>query len=422
MPAFQYKLSSRPDPITVEDYRVRARRAVPDMVWAYVDYGAEDMETLRANRAAFSRYSLRTRVLTGNEAAGLSVMVAGQEISLPVLFAPTGMAGLSHWTGEVGAAQAAERGGTLSIVSTAASYSFEEVAAGTERDHFFQLYPWADLNTGRHELTHSLMRRAQQAGYAAMFVTVDVQTLGNRESERNRGMGSPPILTPARVLDAALRPRWWAGFLRHRRISARNLVDADGARAAVESVRAQYRMMRPELNWDDFAWMRDHWDGPLFIKGVLDADDAERAVSLGADGVVVSNHGGRQLNFAPAALDALPAIARRVGGRAQVLLDGGVRRGSDVVKALCLGADAVCVGRPYLYGLAADGPAGAGHIVEIFRAEIARCMTLMGVAKIEDLDESWLLPAGTVVADSGSATADSGSAAADRAREDRGDA
>jgi L-lactate dehydrogenase (cytochrome)/(S)-mandelate dehydrogenase len=160
-------------------------------------------------------------------------------------------------------------------------------------------------------------------------------------------------------------------------------------------------MMRPELNWDDFAWMREHWDGPLFIKGILDADDAERAVSLGADGVIVSNHGGRQLNFAPAALDALPAIAGRVGrlagGRAQVLLDGGVRRGSDVVKALCLGADAVCIGRPYLYGMAVAGPAGAEHIVRIFREEIARCMTLMGVAKLADLDESWLLPANAVV-------------------------
>jgi isopentenyl diphosphate isomerase/L-lactate dehydrogenase-like FMN-dependent dehydrogenase len=186
-------------------------------------------------------------------------------------------------------------------------------------------------------------------------------------------------------------------MLKHQRISARNLGDAGGARAAVASVRAQYRMMRPELNWDDFAWMREHWDGPLFIKGVLDADDAERAVSLGADGVVVSNHGGRQLNFAVSALDALPAIASRVGGRAEVLIDGGIRRGSDVVKALCLGADAVCIGRPYLYGMAAEGPPGAQRIVDIFRDEITRCLTLMGVAKLADLDQSWLLPAGQAV-------------------------
>jgi isopentenyl diphosphate isomerase/L-lactate dehydrogenase-like FMN-dependent dehydrogenase len=395
--AFTYKLSSRPRPITVEDYRRRARRAVPDMVWAYVDYGAEDLETLRANRAAFGRYMLKTKVLTGNEARDLTVTVGGQQVSLPVLFAPTGLVGLSHWTGEVGAAQAAERAGTLAIVSTAGSYTYEEVARGTERDHFFQLYPWVDDTTGRHDLTHTLMKRARNAGYTGMFVTVDVPILGNRESERKRGMGNPPVITPARVLNAAVRPQWWVNMLKHQRISARNLVDAGGARAAVASVRAQYRMMRPELNWDDFAWMREHWDGPLFIKGVLDADDAERAVSLGADGVVVSNHGGRQLNFAVSALDALPAIASRVGGRAEVLIDGGIRRGSDVVKALCLGADAVCIGRPYLYGMAAEGPPGAQRIVDIFRDEITRCLTLMGVAKLADLDQSWLLPAGQAV-------------------------
>jgi L-lactate dehydrogenase (cytochrome)/(S)-mandelate dehydrogenase len=397
VPAFTYKLSSRPSPITVEDYRVRARRSVPDMVWAYVDYGAEDLETLRANRAAFGRYMLKTKVLTGNEAKDLSVTIGGQQVSLPVLFAPTGLVGLSHWTGEVGAAQAAERSGTLAIVSTAGSYSYEEVAASTERDHFFQLYPWVDDLSGRHDLTHTLMKRAQNAGYAGMFVTVDVPVLGNRESERKRGMGNPPVITPARVLNAAVRPQWWVNMLRHQRISARNLVDAGGARAAVSSLRTQYRMMRPELNWDDFAWMREHWDGPLFIKGVLDADDAERAVNLGADGVVVSNHGGRQLNFAVAALDALPAIASRVGDRAQVLIDGGIRRGSDVVKALCLGADAVCIGRPYLYGMAAAGPAGAERIIDIFRTEITRCLTLMGVASLADLDETWLLPADQAV-------------------------
>ena len=394
MSAFTYKLSSRPGPITVEDYRLRARRALPDMVWAYIDYGAEDLETLRANREAFRRYMLKTKVLTGNEAKDLAVTIGGQQISLPVLFAPTGLVGLSHWTGEVGAAQAAERSGTLAIVSTAGSYSFEEVAAGTERNHFFQLYPWVDQNT-----THSMMKRAKNAGYVGMFVTVDVPILGNRESERKRGMGNPPVVTPARVLNAAVRPRWWVNLLKHQRISIRNLVETGGARAAVSSLRSQYRLMRPELNWDDFAWMREHWDGPLFIKGVLDADDADRAVGLGADGVVVSNHGGRQLNFAVGALDALPAIAKRVGGRAQVLVEGGIRRGSDVVKALCLGADAVCIGRPYLYGLATAGPAGAEHIVDIFREEITRAMTLMGVAKVADLDETWLLPAGQAVED-----------------------
>lgn len=401
IPAFQYKLSSSPGPITIEDYRRLARRAVPDMVWAYVDYGAEEMATLRANREAFGRYALRTRVLTGNEGTELSVTVGGETISLPVLLAPVGLVGINHWTGEVGAAQAAERADTLSIVSTAGSYSYQEVADGSEKDHFFQLYPWRDLDAGRHDLTLSLIQRAKQAGYKAMFVTVDVPVIGNRETERKRGMGFSPTITPARVLNAAVRPRWWVEYLRHGRISARNLVDSVGARAAVDSIKTQAMMMRPELNWDDFKWMREHWDGPLYIKGLLDAEDAEIAVNAGATGVVVSNHGGRQLDGAVATLDALPAIADRVGSRAEVLLDGGIRRGSDVVKALCLGADAVCIGRPYVYGMAARGSAGAEHVVNILREEISRTLTLMGVSSVKDLDRSWLLPANTPLTDGG---------------------
>jgi L-lactate dehydrogenase (cytochrome)/(S)-mandelate dehydrogenase len=400
MSAFKYKLSSRPGPITVEDYRQLARRAVPSMVWAYVDSGAEDLVTLRSNRDAFDRWRLRSRVLTGNEATDLSVEVAGVPLTMPILLAPTGLTGISHWTGELGAAQAAERQGTRSILSTAATYSIEEVAAGTREDHFFQLYPWADEATGGRALTESFLDRARRGGYAALFVTVDVPVHGNRESERKRGMGTPPILTPARIASAAIRPAWWYGFLRHQRMSARNLIDTGGARAAVRSVEAQYRYMRPELDWDDFAWMREQWKGPLFIKGVLDAEDAARAVDLGANGVVVSNHGGRQLDGAVSSLDALPAIAHRLGGRAEILLDGGVRRGSDIVKALCLGAKAVCIGRPYVYGLGARGPAGAAHVLTILQQEVARTMTLMGVQRLEDLVESWLLPANQVVEDS----------------------
>jgi isopentenyl diphosphate isomerase/L-lactate dehydrogenase-like FMN-dependent dehydrogenase len=316
---------------------------------------------------------------------------------MPILLAPTGLTGISHWTGELGSAQAAEGQGTRAILSTASTYSIEEVGAGTREDHFFQLYPWADEATGARALTESFIDRAKRAGYRALFVTVDVPVHGNRESERKRGMGTPPVLTPARIVSAAIRPNWWYGFLRYQRMSARNLVDAGGARAAVRSVEAQYRWMRPELVWDDFAWMRAQWDGPLYIKGVLDAEDAARAVDLGANGVVVSNHGGRQLDGSVASLDALPAIARRIDGRAEILLDGGIRRGSDIVKALCLGAKAVCIGRPYLYGLGARGPAGVVHILNILKEEVSRTMTLMGVDRLEDLDQSWLVPARSVV-------------------------
>jgi isopentenyl diphosphate isomerase/L-lactate dehydrogenase-like FMN-dependent dehydrogenase len=389
---FTYKLSSRPGPISVEDYRRQAQKSVPDMVWAFVDYGADDLVTMRANRAAYGRYALKPRILTGKEATDTAVTIGGQRIDVPILLAPTGLVGLSHWTGERGVAQAAERSGTLSIVSTASSYSFEEIAEATERNHFFQLYPWADAQTGRHDLTRSFIDRAQRAGYSAMFVTVDTQAHGNRESEIRRGMGRPPVLTPRRILNAALRPKWSAALLRHGRVSGRNLVPDGGARAAVTSMSMQLRQMRPELDWDDLAWMRDHWDGPMYVKGVLDAEDAEHAVRIGATGIVVSNHGGRQLDCAPASLDALPAIAARVGGRAEILIDGGIRRGSDVVKAICLGATAVCVGRPYLYGIAVAGPAGVEHVIKILRDEMCRTMTLMGVGGLSELDRSRLTP------------------------------
>ena len=398
MPAFQYQLSNRIGPVTVEDYRRLARRAVPDMAWAYLDYGAEDMATMQANRSAFARYAFKRKVLTGNEASDLSTTIGGQQVALPVILAPTGTVGLQHWEGERGVAQAAERAGTLSIVSTVGSYSFEEVAEATERDHYFQLYPWRDTASGRHDVTLSLIKRAQDAGYKAMFVTVDVPVIGNRQTERQRGLGNPPIITPLRVLNGALKPRWWIKFLQHQRIASPNVIDnRRGAAAAVAALRKTYTMMRPELTWDDFAIMRDAWDGPVYIKGVLDAEDAVKAVDLGATGVVVSNHGGRQLDGDVAGLDALPAIAAAVGSRAEVLLDGGVRRGSDVVKALCLGADAVLIGRPYLYGMAARGPAGVEHVIEIFTQEIRRTMTLMGVGRLSDLGPDWLLPANTPV-------------------------
>ncbi|MBM7789622.1 alpha-hydroxy acid oxidase [Tenggerimyces flavus] len=390
---FTYRLSSRSGPMSVEDYRYLAKRELPSMVWAFIEYGAEDLITLDANRNAFSRYALRTKVLTGERVKGTEVMLGGERLSLPVLLAPAGLVGLAHWTGELGAAQAAERAGTVSVLSTASTYTLEEVAGGTERDHFFQLYPWTDPTTGRYDLTHLLIKRARDAGFTGLFVTVDIQAHGNREGERKNGMGNPPVLTPARIASAAIRPAWWAALLKHRRYTTRILNELAEGESALRGVELQTRMLGADLTWDDFSWVRDHWSGPVFVKGILDADDAERAVALGADGVVVSNHGGRQLDGAVASLDALPAIAARIGDRATVLMDGGIRRGSDVVKALCLGADAVCIGRPYIYGAAVYGPAGVQHVIEILREEIVRVLTLMGVSRLDELGPSWLTPA-----------------------------
>ncbi|BBB00963.1 putative L-lactate dehydrogenase [Actinacidiphila reveromycinica] len=403
MTVFKYQLTAGREPINIDDYRRQARRSLPDMVWSFFDYGAEDNVTLAHNREAFARYALRQRVLVGNEPVDLGTTVAGDRLDLPVLLAPTGLSGLVHWSGERAACVAAEKAGTLAVLSTASSYSYEEVAEATERDHFFQLYPYHDSSSStgsmQNNVVASLMDRAQEAGFRAMFVTADVPMSGNKEAERRRGLGKPPVMTPRRAMSGALHPRWAYGFVRHQRISMRNLVDTGGSRAAMSSLVKQERMMRRELSWDDLAWMRKRWDGPLYVKGVLDPQDAARAVDVGADGLVVSNHGGRQLDGAPASLDALPAIVERVGTGAEVLFDGGIRRGTDVIKALALGARAVLIGRPYLYGLAVDGENGVRRVLEILGEEMSRAMTLMGVKSLADLDPSCVFPVGAPVVD-----------------------
>lgn len=395
---FELRWKAKERLVSVEDYRRVARRRLPPMVWNYVDGGADDMVSVRDNREAFSRWSLRTRALAGHECRDLSTTVAGVPVDLPVLLAPTGLTGLTHWNGDILAARAADRHETRYVLSTVSSWSIEEVAAASGTSQFFQLYPRAG------EVGAALMKRAWNAGMRVMVVTVDVPVRGNREGERRLGLAVPPVLTPRRALDVAAHPRWAYGLLRHQRIAARNLgadqtADQTTARPpsglaeAVESVDIQTRqLMQPTLDWDDLAWIREQWKGPLYIKGILDPEDAKRAVALGLDGVIVSNHGGRQLDFTSAALDALPGIVAAVGDRAEILLDGGVRRGTDVVKALALGARAVLIGRPYLYGMAVDGERGVVRILDILREEIDRALVLMGVQNVHELDPSWLLP------------------------------
>lgn len=389
MKAFGFELRWRAKErlVSVRDYRRAARRRLPPMVRHYVDGGADDLVSIRDNREAFSRWSLRARVLAGHEHRDLSTTVAEVPVELPVLLAPTGLTGLTHWAGDIAAARAAADRGTRYVLSTVSSWSIEEVVGASDVRPFFQLYP----HTG--EIAAMLMRRAWAAGIRVMVVTVDLPARGNREGERRYGLAVPPVLTPRRVLDVAAHPRWTYRLLRHQRIAARNLAPGAGLAEAASSVDIQTReMLQPTLNWDDLAWMRDQWKGPLYVKGVLDPDDAKRAVALGLDGVIVSNHGGRQLDFAAAPLDALPGVVDAVGERAEVLLDGGIRRGTDVVKALALGARAVLIGRPYLYGMAVRGEQGITHILDIFREEIDRALVFMGAQSIHELDRSWLIP------------------------------
>lgn len=391
--------------VSIEDWRDAARRRLPQLAWNYVDGGADDHVTLDANVSGFRKWRLRQRCLTGISAPDLSARMVGETLALPLALAPTGGAGLSHWSGDPAAHRAAERAGSRAVLSTASVYTLEEVARATQRPQWFQLYPF-----GNRERVGALIRRAKDAGYSALFVTVDVPVLGNREGERKSGMGAPWTMTPGRLLDMATRPRWVRDVMRHGRIAPIHYREPqpDGsppprpmdmlkgafstAAIATQSTETLQRFMQGDLSWDDLAWMRDQWQGPLYVKGVLDPDDAAKAIDeLGADGVVVSNHGGRQLDRTLASIEALPAIAARIGGRGEILFDGGVRRGTDVITAYALGATGVMIGRPYLYGLAVDGEAGVGAVLEIFRKEIARALVLMGCPGIAALDRGWVI-------------------------------
>jgi L-lactate dehydrogenase (cytochrome)/(S)-mandelate dehydrogenase len=394
MGPFRYRWRALEPLVSVEDYRRAAAKRVPGLVGEYVEGGADDLVTVRRNEQAFLRWSLRARMMTAHSQPHLATTVAGVEVDLPVLLAPTGALGLSHWRGDLAAALAAEAAGTRLILSTASSWSIEEVAAGTRADHFFQLYPGG-------ERTASLMRRAWQSGYRVLFVTVDVPVLGNREGERRRGYANTGslnrslTLTPREALDAARHPRWLLHQYRYGRGSMRNLLPTAGVQATLDSIEILHREIdRATFAWEDLEWIREQWPGAVYVKGLLDPDDAVRAVSIGCEGVVVSNHGGRQLDHALASLEALPAIAEAVGGRAEVLFDGGIRRGTDVVKALALGARAVLIGRPQIYGLIAGGQHGVSDVLGILRSELDRALVLMGVPSVHELDRGWLIDRG----------------------------
>ena len=391
MGPFRYRLTAPESLISVEDYRRAAGKRVPRLVWDYIEGGADDLVTVRRNVTSFSKWALRARMMTAYPERTLSTTVAGVELSLPMLLAPTGALGLSQWRGDLAAARAAEAAGTRLVLSTASSWTIEEVAEGTHADHFFQLYPGG-------EETARLMQRAWASGYRALFVTVDVPVIGNREGERRYGytrrgnMERNLVLTPSQAVDMALHPRWVVDLLRHGRGSMRTLNPEGGLQATFKSIEILHREIeRATFSWGDLQWIRENWPGAVYVKGLLDPEDAVRAVGIGCEGVVVSNHGGRQLDYSLAALDALGPIAAAVGDRAEVLLDGGVRRGTDVVKALALGARAVLIGRPQIYGLIVGREEGVVDVLEIFRAEIDRALTLMGAESVHELDRSWVI-------------------------------
>jgi L-lactate dehydrogenase (cytochrome) len=370
---------------SIGDLRDRARRRVPRVIFDYLDGAADDEVTLARNCASFAGRELVPRVLRDVARVDLSTEILGTKSALPLVLAPTGMSRLFHHEGEAAVARAARAAGVPYTLSSVATLSIEEIAAASASPKWFQIYVWRDRG-----ILRELIARCRASGYTALCLTVDVPAPGNRERDLRNGFTIPPTFTLATALDALRRPGWLWHFLTSKRLTLGNVRGHVSADASVFSVIDYIRtQMDPSVTWDDAAWMIREWNGPFAIKGILHADDARRAVDVGATGVIVSNHGGRQLDHVPAPFEVLEQIAA-AAGKAEVILDGGIRRGTDVLKALALGARACMIGRPYLYGLAAGGEAGVARALDILRAELETGMRLLGCNAVRDLNASYL--------------------------------
>lgn len=361
---------------------------MPKAVFDYVDGGAEGEVTLRENRRAFDAVTFRPRQAVGVSQVDLRVRVLGFDLSLPVLLAPVGYSRLMHPGGEVAAARAAGAAGTVYILSTVSGHPLERVKAAASGPVWFQLY----LSGGR-ETAEGVIARARNAGFSALVITIDTPVPGMRERDIHNGtaelLGDNVIAKLPFLPQLLARPAWLAGFLLDGGVPRLpNIVIPGQGPMPLRYLSAT--IGRTAFAWEDMRWIRHLWPGPIIFKGIWTGDDARRAVDEGAAGVVVSNHGGRQLDGAPATLRALPEVAEAVGGRAAVLMDGGIRRGSDIVKARCLGTEAVLIGRAYAYGLGAAGEAGVARALEILRADLERTLVLLGCPSVAALDRSYV--------------------------------
>ena len=365
----------------VADLRRIARRRLPRAVFDYVDGGAEDEVTLRRNTESFAGFELVPRVLRDVDEPDLTTTILGTRVALPFALAPTGFTRMVHHEGELAVARAAARAGIPYTLSTMGTRSIERVAAESSGPHWFQLYVWRDRG-----LAKELIERAKAAGYDALILTVDVPVPGSRERDHRNGFTIPPALGLRTFLDGARHPHWWWRFLTGDVLTFENVSDRAATPSGVMAfLTAQFD---PSVEWHDIEWMREAWGGPFVLKGIMDPDDARRATEVGVDAMIVSNHGGRQLDESPATIEALPRVIDAVGGRAEVMLDSGIRRGRDIVKALALGARACLVGRAYLYGLGVAGERGVDTAIAMLGDEIRRALQLVGARTIADLDRS----------------------------------
>jgi len=366
----------------IEELRKQAKRRLPRAVFDFIDGGAEDESTLRGNRAAFGKVRLLRRVLVGVSEVNTETAILGKTAKLPIAIAPTGAVGFGWRGGDIAVAKAAADFGIPFSLSTSATATIERIAAEAPGRHWFQAYFFRD-----REYCFGLIERARKAGYDTLMVTADLPVGGKRERDFRNDFGIPFRFTPRNVLDFATRPAWALDMLLRGAPQLENLTGMAmaGKTSTRNIVSSVGRDQDPSLDWEVIKRVRDVWPGKLLIKGVVLPADAERAVSVGCDGVIVSNHGGRQLDSELASFDALPGVVHAIGGKANVLLDGGIRRGSDIFKALARGAEAVMIGRATYYGVCADGEAGARRALEILSDELVRTMQLCGTRSIAEI-------------------------------------
>jgi L-lactate dehydrogenase (cytochrome) len=371
----------------IEDLRVLAKRRVPRMFYDYADSGAWTESTYRANESDFQRIKLRQRVAVDMTNRTLASTMVGIPVAMPLALAPVGMTGMQHADGEILAARAANKAGVPFTLSTMSICSIEDVAENTEKPFWFQLYVMRD-----RDFMSRLLKRAKAANCSALVLTLDLQILAQRHKDLKNGLTAPPRLTLPNLIDIGMKPRWWTAMLGTKRRMFGNIVGhakGVGDMTALGSWTAE--QFDPTLNWDDVKRIKDEWGGKLILKGILDPEDAEMAARSGADALIVSNHGGRQLDGALSSIAALPALVDAVGDRIEVHMDGGIRSGQDVIKAIALGAKGVYIGRAFTYGLGAMGEAGVTKSLEIIRKELDMTMALCGLRDIQNVDGNILV-------------------------------
>ncbi len=372
----------------IEDLRRLAQCRVPRMFYDYADSGSWTESTYRANESDFQKIKFRQRVAVNMEGRSTATQMIGQNVAMPVAIAPTGLTGMQHADGEILAARAARAFGVPFTLSTMSICSIEDVAEHAGPGFWFQLYVMKDRG-----FIERLIDRAKKAQCAALVLTLDLQILGQRHKDLKNGLSAPPKLTLANLLNMATKPRWCMGMLGTSRREFGNIVGhvsgVDNMGSLSEWTAKQFD---PALNWGDVQWIKERWGGKLILKGIQDVEDAQRAVDSGADALIVSNHGGRQLDGAQSSIEALPAIVKAVGQQIEVHMDGGVRSGQDVLRAVALGAKGVYIGRAFLYGLGAMGQAGVTKALEIIHKELDLSMAFCGRTKMSEVDASILRP------------------------------